>query len=185
MTLAYVFWHWKQPDVPPAAYEGRQRAFHAAMRDSPPRGFARSFSHSVTGAPWANGGAEAYEDWYLVDGFASLETLNDGAVSAGRKQPHDDAAEVAASGAGGLYRLRLGEAIERPARAQWFGKPAGMSYERLSQALEPLIRPGQASLWMRQLVLGPGREFCVHSTSPIRLPQELDPLEVTLRRVWP
>jgi hypothetical protein len=37
--LAYVFWHWRRPDVPAASYEALQRRFHAALGAAPPAGF--------------------------------------------------------------------------------------------------------------------------------------------------
>ena len=36
--LAYVFWHWRRPDVPAASYEALQRRFHAALGAAPPPG---------------------------------------------------------------------------------------------------------------------------------------------------
>jgi len=55
--LAYVFWHWKRADVAAAEYEARQREFHRALGGAPPVRFVRSYSHALTGAPWAaNGG---------------------------------------------------------------------------------------------------------------------------------
>ena len=64
--LAYVFWHWKQAEVTTREYATRQRAFHAALAAAPSSGFLGSFSIALAQAPWAAGGGEAYEDWYLV-----------------------------------------------------------------------------------------------------------------------
>ena len=106
--LAYVFWHWRQASAERGAYESAQQAFQRVLTASPSAGFVRSFSHAVMGAPWANQGGEAYEDWYLVRDAASLDPLEEAAVTAGRKAPHDAAASLAAAGTAGLYHLKLG-----------------------------------------------------------------------------
>src|SRR5687767_10982784 len=137
MTLAYLFWYWRRDGVDAADYESRQRAFHAALAEAPPDGFLRSASFALSGAPWANAGGEAYEDWYLADSFAALDTLNDAAVTASRRLPHDRAAALAADGAGGVHRLKLGEPVAEPRYAYWLGKPAGVGYDELWRLLEP------------------------------------------------
>src|ERR1700752_4970973 len=104
--LAYVFWHWRRPGGPAADYEALQRRFHAALGAAPPAGFLGSRSLAVMNAPWAAGGGEAYEDWYLVADSAALDPLNDAAISASRQAPHDAAAAAAAGGTAGLPRLR-------------------------------------------------------------------------------
>ena len=181
--LAYVFWHWRRPDVAASAYERAQAAFHAALREAPPVGFAASASAAVTGAPWANAGGEAYEDWYLLRDSAALDPLNEAAVTAGRRAAHDAAAAAAAGGTAGLYALRLGTALARPMAAAWFAKPTGATYDDVWQAAEPVVRAGQGALWMRRMVLGPSPEFCLRSLTPVVLPAEYDPLWLTLRPV--
>jgi hypothetical protein len=183
--LAYVFWHWRRPDVPAADYERLQRSFHAALAQSPPPGFVGSHSAAITGAPWAAAGGAAYEDWYLVDGSADLDPLNDAAISAPRRGPHDAAAAVAAGGAAGLYRLRAGEPPADPGAAAWFAKPAGMSYAALYEALEALARSTPAALWGRQMVLGPTPEFCLQSETPVRMPEAFAARTIALAPVWP
>lgn len=183
--LAYVFWHWRRPDVPAADYERLQRTFHAALAQAPPPGFVASHSAAITGAPWAAAGGAAYEDWYLVNGSADLDPLNDAAVSASRQGPHDAAAAVAAGGAAGLYRLQAGEPAADPGAAAWFGKPAGMSYAALHDALEPLARNTPATLWRRQMVLGPTPEFCLQSETLIRMPEIFAARTIALAPVWP
>src|SRR5690349_3317448 len=126
--LAYVFWHWRQPQADAGAYETSQRRFHDVLAAEPSAGFRGSFSHALSGAPWANAGGDAYEDWYLVDGSASLDPLNHAAVTAARQAPHDAAAAHAAGGTAGLYRLRIGTLEASPTIAYWFDKPAGMPY---------------------------------------------------------
>ncbi len=183
--LAYVFWHWRRPDAGAERYEELQRRFHVALRAAPPAGFLSSRSAAMVGAPWARGGAEAYEDWYLVENSAALDPLNDAAVTASRQAPHDAAAAVAEGGAAGLYRLRLGDPVDDPRAGVWFSKPAGMSYAVLYGALEPLVRDARAALWCRQMVLGPGPEFCLQSRESIQLPAPFTVCEIPLRGVWP
>lgn len=183
--LAYVFWHWRQSTVAPIDYESRQRAFHSALASAPAEGFVASFSVALSGAPWAAAGGDAYEDWYLVRDWSALGALNEAAVSAGRARPHDAAAAVVADGAGGLYALRLGATEPGPRCAHWFGKPPGMRYDELLRLLAPVVERAEGVLWMRQMVLGPAPEFCLHAGAPVALPAPLSPLVLPLRPAWP
>ena len=92
--LAYVFWHWKQAGISEPDYETHQRNFHEALKAAPLVGYDRSFCAAVSGAAWAANGGDAYEDWYLVQDFVSLDLLNQAAISASRLAPHDAAAAV-------------------------------------------------------------------------------------------
>ena len=165
-------------------YEGRQRGFHAALGASPPAGFFGSFSLGISNAPWA-ASSEAYEDWYLVQDFGALGVLNEAAVSGSRAHPHDAAASVAAGGAGGVYGLRGGTALRRPHYAHWFGKPDGMPYRELFAQLAPVVDRVEGALWMRQMVLGPAREFCLHAEVSVSLLATLGALVIPLRPIWP
>jgi len=127
----------------------------------------------------------AYEDWYLVRDMAALAPLNEGAVSGPRLEPHNAVARLAAGGTAGLYGLNAGTALEGPAHAAWFGKPAGMSYAALFELLRPLVDSAQGGLWMRQLVLGPTPEFCLQSGAPVVLPPSIDAKYLALSPVWP
>ena len=183
--LAYVFWHWRRPDVDEADYEQLQRRFHTALAQAPPPGFVSSRCSAIVGAPWAAGGGEAYEDWYLLSGSAALDPLNDAAVTASRRVPHDAAAAAAEGGTAGLYRLRSGVPVRTPGSAAWFAKPPGMSYPALYDALDPLVRHGSAALWGRQMVLGPTPEFCLQGERSGPLPDFLGAHTLALRPVWP
>jgi hypothetical protein len=185
LVLAYVFWHWKQVEITATDYEHYQRAFHAALAAGPSSGFLGSFSVCLAHSPWAAGGGEAYEDWYLVQDFGALGLLNEAAVSASRAAPHNAAAAVAAGGTGGVYQLRCGAALRQPQYAHWFGKPDGMPYSDLFAQLAPVVEQGQGALWMRQMVLGPAREFCLHAAVPLSLPSIFSALIIPLRQVWP
>ena len=183
--IAYVFWHWKQASIAAPEYERIQRAFHAALEREPPPGYHWSQSFALSGCAWAAGGGEAYEDRYLVQDFPSLETLEQGAISASRKAPHDSAAALADGGAAGIYALSQGEPMRVPRHAAWFSKPDGVSYSALREILGPLVARAEASVWMRKMVLGPTLEFCLYSAEPIVLPAPIESLDVPLRPVWP
>ena len=182
--LAYVFWHWRQPAAERNAYESAQQEFQRVLAASPSAGFVRSFSHAIAGAPWANQGGEAYEDWYLVRDSAALDPLDTAAVTAGRKSAHDAAAALAANGIAGLYQLRLGTAPTGPRSAQWFIKPAGMSYPQLFAAVEPALGPVGGSLWVRKMTLGPSPEFCVLAREPATLASPFQMFAFQLRPIW-
>lgn len=182
--LAYTFWHWKRPDVSPEAYETRQRDFQATLAAHPPDGFLHGITVRLQGAPWAAEGRTAYEDWYLVRDMASLDSLNEAAVTAARQGPHDAVAQLAAAGTAGLYRLRAGTPIFPPPLATWFRKPTGMSYPALFEALAPMVAAEPAALWMRQMTLGPTPEFCLHSSGPVELPPGIAGLTLALTPVW-
>ena len=182
--LAYVFWHWRQPSVSTENYEAAQVGFQRALADSPSVGFVRSFSHAIVGAPWANGGGDAYEDWYLIHDSAALDALDEAAVTAGRRSAHNVAASLAAAGTAGLYQLRLGHAPAAPRSAQWFLKPAGMAYVQLFAAVEPALAPVGGSLWMRRMTLGPATEFCVLAREPAALAPPFQMVALPLRPVW-
>ncbi len=182
--LSYTVWHWRRPDVARDEYERRQRAFHAALGASGAPGFVRSVSVALDGAPWAGAGGEAYEDWYLVDGSAALDPLNDAAIGAARERPHAEAAAVAAGGTAGLYRLRAGAVLAAPAHATWFAKPADRGYARLFDELRPLVERTAGALWCRQMVLGPTPEFCLQGEGPVELPAGYEALRLPLRPVW-
>ena len=152
--LAYVFWHEPRRGVAASDYEQSQQEFHAALAEHPSEGFGGSSLARVEGLPWVG----AYEDWYLVDDWPSLGALNEAAVSGRRRGPHDRAAAPAAAGAGGLYRLVSGDKASIAAPfAAWVSKPRATSYEDFARELAGL----GGAVWQRQLVLGPGSEFCV------------------------
>ena len=182
--LAYVFYHWKRNDIGAAEYEQRLRDFHKALNHSPSSGFAKSWCVALKGAPWANAGADSYEDWYLVGGSADLDPLNDAAISASRQAPHDKAASAAAGGTAGLYRLKLGHALNAPRYSTWFGKPGDWSYAQLYERLNGVTGDATA-LWIRQMVLGPAHEFCIHSDSPLELPAGITAHSFETRAVFP
>jgi hypothetical protein len=153
-VIAYVFWH--RAGTATAGYEAGLAAFHEALRAHPPAGFVGSSAFRLDDAPWLAGGGQAYEDWYLVADWAALGSLNQGAVSGERSEPHDAVAAQAREGAGAVYApLHGGE----PAAGEvaWVAKPEGMSYPGFHSAL------GSRAAWQRQMVLGPTPEYVVES----------------------
>jgi len=164
--LAYVFWHTPSPGHPASSYEITLLRFHAALANDPPSGFVSSWTARISAASWMPGHGDGYEDWYLVEGFSALETLNAAAVSGTRAAPHDTAAEHTATGTAGLYRAWAGTIAPAAPNvvAQWLDKRPGMSYDRWRDALAAAV-PSTAVVWQRQLVLGPTPEFAVRSVA--------------------
>ncbi|MDQ2828434.1 MAG: hypothetical protein M3Y74_05225 [Chloroflexota bacterium] len=160
--LAYVFWHWPRPHIDAGAYEESLVRFHRSLAADPPPGFQRSLSVRVDALPWPDAPAGGYEDWYLLDGSAALDPLNNAAVSGAHKTPHNHAAHAAAGGAGGLYRFQDGalDPGDAPAAA-WLGKPDGMGYAAFDVRLRAWTDGVRVGLWRRQMVLGPAPEFCL------------------------
>lgn len=183
--IAYLFWHWKQAAIAAEEYERQQRRFQTALAHDPPGQFRGGRTFAIEGAPWAANGRPAYEDWYLLDGMSDLEALNQAAVSGSRLEPHNAVARLAEGGTAGVYRLKAGAATPGARFAIWFGKPAGMSYPVLFEALAPVVTAADGALWMRQMVLGPAGEFCLQCRRETALPARFGGVRLALRPVWP
>jgi hypothetical protein len=162
MTLAYLFWHWPQPETDREEYERRMRDFHAALELPGSRTFR------LDRAPYDGAPPGPYEDWYPVDGWAGLGELNDRAVSGARRTPHDAAAARAAGGHGGVYRLLRGDVARPAAHGLWLAKPAERSYADFHAELAATVP--DATVWQRQMVLGPAPEYAVLAAGPVTLP---------------
>jgi hypothetical protein len=183
--LAYVFWHWRRAEAAASSYEARQRDFHAALAASPIPGFVQSLSFAPSASPIPGEDRELYEDWYAVENFAALGSINREAIAATRTAPHGAAAALAEGGTAGVYGLQQGTISASARYAHWFSKPAGMRYDGVFDELRSQIEDAGASLWMRQMVLGPAREFCVHAREPIVFPETYAVSVLELRPVWP
>jgi hypothetical protein len=212
-VLAYVFWHAPREGVAADAYEHAQLAFHRSLARSRPAGLRCSALFAIDETPWplradgpglAAGPAVGYEDWYLLDDFTALGVLNEAAVGRGHRSAHDGAARRFGGGAGGLYALvegaraeggpladRIGEANV----AIWVARPLGAQRRALDELLGDGMDPRHASLWRRQLVLGPAPEFCllVHERSALdepagvgrtRLPEGWNATVIPRRSLW-
>jgi hypothetical protein len=167
-VLAYLFWH--QPRDPDAgtAYEEALTAFHRSLARSLPVGTLASATFRVAELPWLSRSGEpelAYEDWYLVEDFAALGVLNEAAVGRGHVSAHDEAARRAGPGTAGVYALIEGEpcaqALGEASLAVWIARPAGSTQRGLGELLGDGMDPAHASLWRRQMNLGPAPEFCL------------------------
>jgi hypothetical protein len=184
--LAYVFWHWIEPDTDVAAYEDALREFQESLLANAPPGYRRAAVFRQAPAPWLPGSGPHYVDWYVTDGSAALDPLNDAAISAACRSAHDVAAAHAAGGTAGLYRLRQGAVRAAEVRcATWFSKPDGMSYEALDESLDECTRGVRSELWSRRMTLGPGPEMCLLAAAAIELPGTCGALPVAMDPVWP
>ena len=179
--LAYLFWHTNGPTTDTAEYEHQLVEFHCALERADIEGFVRSQSFRVRHLPWIPR-PHAYEDWYVLEDSAALDRLNHAAVRAAAQTPHDRLAAYSTWGAGGLYAYRSGLVNVAAQHAFWFAKPEALSYEQLYQILQQAL-PGAASLWQRQMVLGPGSEFCALCDERINLAGPLAALHVGRSRV--
>jgi hypothetical protein len=174
--LAYVFFHRAAPGVETPAYETALRRFHSSLAGAPPPGFMGSSTYRVGGG---------YADWYLVDGSAALDMLNEAAVNAASSASHDAVAHLSSDGAGKLLSLvgraragRISKSVSGARRAGFeirFSKPAGISYRDLYERLKPWTDQAELTLWRRMMVLGPPPEFCLVAPSEIQLPAEMRP----------
>jgi hypothetical protein len=90
--LAYVFWHWPQSSINPNAYIDHLIDFHNTLAANKPTGFHESVVFRIRGANWLNTNDEAYEEWYLLDDSAAMDSLNNAAVSGVCEEPHNKVA---------------------------------------------------------------------------------------------
>jgi hypothetical protein len=181
--LAYFFTHWPLESSDSDEYEDALRAFMRSLAAHPPQGFQQCWALAVQQLPWANRGQMAYEDWYLVGDFAALGVLNEAAVNPPHGETHLAVARMAGGGKGGVYALARGACDpEQIGYATWFGKPANLTYAACLQQLAPITSQTGVALWQRQMVLGPGPEFCLHSAQPLALPDGFQVLQGEVRR---
>jgi hypothetical protein len=196
-VLAYLFWHRPHESSDVAAYERAQIAFHRSLHHAPPVGLCGSAAFRVAQLPWlapvagAPGQAPSadagYEDWYLVEDYAALGVLNGAAVGRGHRTPHDAATRFLSACTGGLYALAEGErsdvgpcagleSIGQATHAVWVARPPGAGHGIVGELLGDGMDRRHASLWRRQLVLGPAPEYCLLASeipagvAPTRLP---------------
>jgi hypothetical protein len=163
-VLAYVFWHRGAEGVALEEYEAANVRFQRSLATQPPGGFVGSVCLAAAELPWLGGGGPGYEDWYVVEDFAALGVINEAAIGRGHRTSHDVAARLSGEGAGGVYRLIDGSPdLGGVALATWITPPRGHHQQLLDDFLADGVEPGHASLWRRQMVLGPAPELCLLS----------------------
>ncbi len=116
-------------------------------------------SFRVAALPWLDN-RPGYEDWCLLEGSWALDPLNAFAVADPVSSAHDAAAAQMENGHGGLYALVRGEPVlpER-STAVWLTRPRGIQWRPVLDTLHQHLP--QTTLWRRQMVLGPGKEFAL------------------------
>ena len=156
--LAYIFWHRPYATTTVKQYEEALLRFQHHLGQQCPPGFGGSASFRVAALPWL-GNRPGYEDWCLLDGSWALDPLNAFAVAGPVLSAHDAAAAQMEEGHGGLYALVWGEPLlpER-STAVWLTRPRGIQWQPV---LDTLRQHPQTTLWRRQMVLGPGKEFAL------------------------
>jgi hypothetical protein len=157
--LAYLFWHRPYPTTSVKQYEEALLRFQQHLGQQHPPGFGGSASFRVAALPWLDN-RPGYEDWCLLDGSWALDPLNAFAVAGPVMSAHDAAAAQMEDGHGGLYALVWGDPVlvER-STAVWLTRPRGIQWQPVLDALRQ--QHPQATLWRRQMVLGPGKEFAL------------------------
>lgn len=160
--LAYVFWHRAADGVAAGDYEDACRGFHRGLAAHPPGGLLGSASFRAGRLPWLGDGGAGLEDWYLLEDFAGLGVLNEAAVGRGHASAHDRAAALMGEGTGSIYALLDGmPSLEAVRMAAWVSPLRGHDEPMLADFLADGIDRSSASIWRRQLALGPAPELCV------------------------
>lgn len=160
MQLAYVFAHAPGAATSREEYVAGLQQFHDALAAAPPNGFLDSWVwHVAEAAP-----VGSFEDWYLVEDWTALGALNAAAVTGARKAPHDAVAPLAGAGAGGIYALAYGHPASDAGYRLRIDKPAGVPYSSFEADLLDVVG-SWATVWKRQMVLGPDREYLVDTPS--------------------
>jgi hypothetical protein len=164
--LAYAFFHRPRRTVRRTEYERALAQFHVRLAQTPTEGFRESAALRLATAPWREARPRAvYLDWYVVEGFQSLDPVRAVAYRPPWVRSHRAIARWAADGWGALYSGPRGA---RPPdlgdRLAWFG-----SSSLLTVPWGDLRRggPPMGTLWRRQLALGPSPEFCWVTAGPI------------------
>jgi hypothetical protein len=191
-VLAYVFWHTPAAGADVEDYEQAQLAFHRSLARSRPVGMTGSLLSRVGEVPWLDGAA--YEDWYLLEDYAALGVLNQAAVGRGHRTAHDRAAHRVGAGTAAIFALLDGAAspaaLARRGLSVWVDRPFGSQPPALAEMLADGSDAACASLWRRQLVLGPAPELCLlcdeapGGVAAARLPAGWSAQSVARTTIW-
>jgi len=155
--LAYIFWHRPVAHIERARYEEALLGFQGALARQKPPGFIAAVSFRIEAVPWL-GDRPGYEDWCVLEGSWAMDPLNAFAVTGAVQSPHDGVATQMEQGQGGLY-VHAGGETRPPGQSSvyWLTRPRGIDWRA---ALAPVrAQCPQASIWRRQMVLGPAAEF--------------------------
>jgi hypothetical protein len=157
--LAYLFWHRPHSTTTEKQYEEALLRFQQHLGQQDPPGLRGSASFRVADLPWL-GNRSGYEDWCLLDGSWALDPLNSFAVAGPVVSAHDAAATQMEEGYGGLYALVWGEpALPERSTTVWLTRPRGIQWRPVLDTVRQQFP--QTTLWRRQMVLGPGKEFAL------------------------
>lgn len=157
--LAYLFWHHPYTTTTATQYEEALICFQQRLGQQQPPGFRGSASFRVAALPWLND-RPGYEDWCLLEGCWALDPLNAFSVAGPVTSAHDAAATQMEEGHGGLYSLVWGEpALPERSTVVWLTRPRGIQWRPILDAVRQQLP--EATLWRRQMVLGPGKEFAL------------------------
>ncbi|MGO9322693.1 MAG: hypothetical protein ACLQBY_18080 [Solirubrobacteraceae bacterium] len=198
--LAYLSWHRPAPTVDVAAYERALEQFHRSLAHRAPSGFRGSATFRAAELPWlapaqerspqAQAGA-GYEDWYLLDDWASLGVLEEAAVSRGHVSAHEKIASLSGVATGAVYRFLEGHAgLDETHIAVWVARSSGHEHPSLSALLGDGMDPAVDGLWRRCLGLGPAPEFCLLASeasagvAPSRLPKDWTATTLERTALW-
>ena len=125
--LAFISWHFPAPHVERAKYEHALERFHRSLAHVRPSGFHSSAAAWIPRLPWVQPddprAHEAYEDWYLLEGWSALGVLEEAAVSRQHLAAHEAVAALADFTTSGLYRLIEGEAQLAGETCIWVSRP--------------------------------------------------------------
>jgi len=182
--LAYVFWQWPRSGVSSSVYEKKLWSFQSALKVARPDLVTDLLTYQIDSLPWGPKDAPLYEDWYLVDDFADLGSLNDAAVAGGIKGAHDSVAGDYLKGSGGVFKRVLRNLpLDETRHVTWIEKDIGVAYQSYYDEVANELGSRETDLWRRQMVLGPSPQFCVHSADPVEFPDSFHPLAVKARAV--
>lgn len=181
--IAYIFWHAAPDGFSLETYEATLLKFGTSLANARISGVLGNASYAVSHTPWLGQGG--YEDWTLLDGSSVLDRLNDQATTGCMEESHHAIAQITKHGGlGALYRLVDGAPdLSNDSAIIWLSRPRGVKWR---EALASICGGARQSLtvWRRQMVLGPAKEFAIVGPPDLALdiPQGWE--SFTVRRRW-